>query len=121
MVGQGVNLESALRLGDELGGHLVAGHVDGVAELLSVAPDAGSLRFVWQAPAAVARYIARKGSVTLDGVSLTVNAVRATEFEVNIIPHTQSVTTLGALRPGDRANIEVDLMARYAERLLPQP
>jgi len=119
VVGQRVNLESALRVGDALGGHIVSGHVDGVAELQAITPDAGSLRMQWRAPAALARYIARKGSVTLDGVSLTVNTVRDAQFEVNIIPHTQAVTTLGSMRPGAPANIEVDLMARYAERLLP--
>jgi riboflavin synthase len=118
-VGQRVNLEPALRLGDALGGHLVSGHVDGVARLLAQHADVGSLRQRWRADEALARYIARKGTVTLDGVSLTVNAVDGNEFEVNLIPHTQSVTTLGALQPGARANLEIDLMARYAERLLP--
>ena len=118
-VGQRVNLEPALRLGDALGGHLVSGHVDGLARLLAQHADVGSLRQRWRADGALARYIARKGSVTLDGVSLTVNAVDGNEFEVNLIPHTQSVTTLGALQPGARANLEIDLMARYAERLLP--
>lgn len=118
-VAQRVNLEPALRLGDALGGHLVSGHVDGVAGLLAQHADVGSLRQRWRADEALARYIARKGSVTLDGVSLTVNAVDGNEFEVNLIPHTQSVTTLGALQPGARANLEIDLMARYAERLLP--
>lgn len=117
--GRRVNLEPALRVGDALGGHIVSGHVDGIAELQSLQPDAGSLRMRWRAPASLARYIARKGSVTLDGVSLTVNAVDDSHFDVNIIPHTQSATTLGALAPGAQANIEVDLMARYAERLLP--
>jgi riboflavin synthase len=117
--GQRVNLELALRVGDALGGHIVAGHVDGVAELLELRPDAGSLRMRWRAPAELARYIARKGSVTLDGVSLTVNAVDGDCFEVNIIPHTRALTTLGTLTGGGRANLEVDLMARYAERLLP--
>lgn len=118
-VGQRVNLEPALRMGDALGGHLVSGHVDGVAELIACVQDAGSLRMQWRVPAPLARYIARKGSVTLDGVSLTVNAVEGAQFDVNLIPHTQAVTTLGALAPGARANIEVDLMARYAERLMP--
>ena len=119
-VGTRVNLEPALRVGDALGGHLVSGHVDGLAELLAVEPDAGSLRMQWRVPAPLARYVARKGSVTLDGVSLTVNAVDGQRFDVNIIPHTQVVTTLGALQPGAYVNIEVDLMARYAERLLPE-
>ncbi len=118
-VGQRVNLEPALRVGEALGGHIVSGHVDGLAELLLQQPDAGSVRMQWRVPAPLARYIARKGSVTLDGVSLTVNAVLDTRFDVNIIPHTQAVTTLGTLQPGASANIEVDLMARYAERLLP--
>lgn len=117
--GRRVNLEPALRVGDALGGHIVSGHVDGLAELLALQPDAGSVRMQWRVPAPLARYIARKGSVTLDGVSLTVNAVQGAQFDVNIIPHTQAVTTLGALQPGASANIEVDLMARYAERLLP--
>lgn len=118
-IGQRVNLEAALRLGDALGGHLVSGHVDGVAILEAQHADAGSLRQRWRAPHALSRYIARKGSVTLDGVSLTVNAVDGDCFEVNLIPHTQSVTTLGALQAGARVNLEIDLMARYAERLLP--
>jgi riboflavin synthase len=117
-VGDRVNLEAALRMGDALGGHLLSGHVDGVAELLASAPDAGSMRLRWRAPADLARFIARKGSVCLDGVSLTVNAVQNDQFDVNIIPHTQAVSTLGTLTPGARANIEIDLMARYAERLL---
>lgn len=117
--GQRVNLEPALRVGDALGGHIVSGHVDGIAELQDLHPEGGSLRMHWRVPAELARYIARKGSVTLDGVSLTVNGVADARFDVNIITHTQSVTTLGALAPGARANIEVDLMARYAERLLP--
>jgi riboflavin synthase len=119
--GSQVNIEAALRVGDALGGHWVSGHVDGLAQLLQIVPDAGSVRMRWRVPATLARYIARKGSVTLDGVSLTVNTVEGTDFEVNLIPHTQQATTLGALRVGDRANLEVDLMARYAERLLPAP
>jgi riboflavin synthase len=113
-VGQRVNLEAALRVGDALGGHIVSGHVDGLTELLALQPDAQ-----WLVPEPLARYIARKGAVTLDGVSLTVNAVLGVRFDVNIIPHTRAVTTLGALLPGAVANLEVDLMARYAERLLP--
>jgi riboflavin synthase len=117
--GQRVNLESALRVGDALGGHIVSGHVDGVAELQALHPDAGSLRMQWRAPAQLARDSARQGAGTRDGVSLTVNEVQDTLFGVNIIPHTQALTTLGTLQAGARANIEVDLMARYAERLLP--
>lgn len=116
--GQQVNLEAALRAGEPLGGHLVSGHVDGVALLLARSGDARSQRLRWRAPAGLARYIARKGSVTLDGVSLTVNAVEGAEFTINLVPHTLAVTTLGMLAAGDQANIEIDTMARYAERLL---
>jgi riboflavin synthase len=117
-VGRRVNLEPALRAGDALGGHLVSGHVDGVAELRARLEQGRSQRFRIQVPALLARYVARKGSVALDGVSLTVNDVGQQEFEVNLIPHTLEVTTLGELAVGDGVNIEVDLMARYAERLL---
>jgi riboflavin synthase len=113
-----VNLEAALRAGDPLGGHLVSGHVDGVATVQSAEADARSLRLRFRVPPGLARYIARKGSVTIDGVSLTVNEVAGEECGVNLIPHTQQVTTLGSLKPGDRVNIEIDQMARYAERLL---
>ena len=116
--GSQVNLEPALRAGDALGGHLVSGHVDAVAEVLSVGGDARSTRVMLGVPARLARFIARKGSVTLDGVSLTVNEVQGATFGVNLIPHTQSVTTLGRLRPGVRVNFEVDQIARYLERLL---
>ena len=109
-----VNLEKALRAGDPLGGHLVSGHVDGVGELLR---REGSV-FVFRAPSGLARYLARKGSICIDGVSLTVNRVKGGEFEVNLIPHTLEVTTLGRLQPGGRVNLEVDLIARYLERLL---
>jgi riboflavin synthase len=113
-----VNLEKALRMSDRLDGHFVAGHVDGVGRIVQV-KQAGSSRMLrMRAPAALARYIARKGSIAVDGVSLTVNAAKGAEFEVNLIPHTLAVTTLGRLRPGDRVNLEVDLIARYAERLL---
>jgi riboflavin synthase len=115
--GARVNLEPALRAGDNLGGHWVSGHVDGIAEVLSTAEDARSLRVELSAPKELARYIARKGSVTLDGVSLTVNAVEGTRFAVNLIPHTLQVTTLGALSRGSRLNLEIDLLARYVERL----
>ena len=115
--GARVNLEPALRAGDSLGGHWVSGHVDGVAEVLTTAEDARSLRVRLSAPPPLARYVARKGSVTLDGVSLTVNEVDGLEFAINLIPHTLSVTTLGALAPGARLNLEIDVLARYVERL----
>jgi riboflavin synthase len=110
----GVNLEKALRLADRLGGHLVTGHVDGVGLLVQVK---GSV-YTFRAPKAVARYVAPKGSICIDGVSLTVNRVRGAEFEVNLIPHTLKVTTLARLKPGTEVNLEADLIARYAERLL---
>ena len=116
--GSAVNLEPALRAGDRLGGHLVSGHVDGVAQVSATGHDGDSLRVKITVPAELARYIARKGSVTVDGVSLTVNEVEGATFGVNLIPHTQVVTTLGRLAPGTRVNLEVDQMARYAERLL---
>jgi riboflavin synthase len=115
--GARVNLEPALRAGDSLGGHWVSGHVDGIAEVLTTANDARSLRVEFSAPQALARYIARKGSVTLDGVSLTVNEVDGVQFAVNLIPHTLEVTTLGALAAGARVNLEIDTLARYVERL----
>jgi riboflavin synthase len=116
-VGREVNLELALSLEARLGGHLVTGHVDGRARLLSRQADASAERFEFEVPGALARYVARKGSVCLDGVSLTVNAVAGPRFSVCLIPHTLQVTTLGALRPGDEVNLEVDLIARYLERL----
>ncbi len=119
--GSAVNLEPALRAGDALGGHLVSGHVDGVARVLSLSADARSRRLVIGVPAPLARYIAPKGSVTVDGVSLTVNEVTEASFGVNIIPHTQCVTTLGSLAPGARVNLEVDQVARYLARLLAVP
>jgi riboflavin synthase len=115
--GDTVNLEKALRLADRLGGHLVSGHVDGVGRVVSITPEARSQRFMFSVPAPLARYIAVKGSVCVDGVSLTVNAVDGANFEVNLIPHTQEVTTFAQRRVGDAVNIEVDLIARYAERL----
>jgi riboflavin synthase len=115
--GDHVNLEAALRVGDALGGHWVSGHVDGIAEVLSTADEARSLRVELQAPRLLARYIAKKGSVTLDGVSLTVNDVADAKFSINLIPHTLAVTTLGGLRAGSRLNLEIDLLARYVERL----
>jgi riboflavin synthase len=119
VAGSPVNLEPALRAGDPLGGHLVSGHVDGVARVVAVGGDARSLRLRIAVPATLARYIARKGSVALDGVSLTVNEVEDAVFGVNIIPHTQAVTTLGRLTVGSRVNLEVDQFARYLERMLP--
>jgi riboflavin synthase len=115
--GSRVNLEPALRAGDSLGGHWVSGHVDGVAEVVDTRRDARSLQISIDAPRSLARYIARKGSVTLDGVSLTVNDVDGTLFSVNLIPHTLEVTTLGTLAKGSRLNLEIDLLARYVERL----
>jgi len=115
--GKRINLEKSLRLGAELGGHLVQGHVDGRATVTARRPDGDSLRFEFEAPAELARFIARKGSVALDGVSLTVNAVDGTGFGVNIIPHTARETTFGALAAGDQVNLEVDLLARYVARL----
>ncbi len=116
--GTKLNLERALRLGDELGGHMVCGHVDGLAELISRDDFLDSAALSFRVPDALARFIAPKGSVALDGVSLTVNTVDGGIFSVLIIPHTLSVTTLGALQPGARVNIEIDQMARYAARLL---
>jgi riboflavin synthase len=118
--GDRVNLEPALAVGDRLGGHLVTGHVDGLAELVALTPLGDNYRLRFRVPAGLARYIAEKGSATLDGVSLTVNAVEGREFEVNLIPHTWQVTTLGQLALGDTVNLEVDLLARYMERLLSQ-
>jgi riboflavin synthase len=116
--GDPVNLEPSLKAGDPLGGHLVSGHVDGVGEIAAIGGDARSTRIEITVPAALARYIARKGSVTIEGVSLTVNEVHGARFGINLIPHTQAVTTLGALRVGARVNVEVDPLARYVERLL---
>jgi len=113
-----VNLEKSLALGDKLGGHLVTGHVDGVGEVLAFEPAGESRLLRVRAPHALARYIARKGSIAVDGVSLTVNRVAGDEFEVNLIPHTLEVTTLGRLAPGVRVNLEIDLIARYVERML---
>jgi riboflavin synthase len=118
IVGTRVNLEPALRAGDPLGGHLVSGHVDGLGLVTERRAEARSTRLAIEAPAALMRYIARKGSVALDGVSLTVNEVEAATFGVNLIPHTLSVTTLERLSPGNRVNIEVDQLARYVERIL---
>jgi riboflavin synthase len=115
--GHRVNLEKALRAGDALGGHYVTGHVDGIATVIATATDARSLRMDFEVPGPLARYIARKGSVCIDGVSLTVNEVAQNRFGVNLIPHTLEVTTLGACRPGTQVNVEVDIIARYLERM----
>jgi len=117
-VGSPVNLEPSLKAGDALGGHLVSGHIDGVAEVISISGDARSQRLKFGVPGDLARYIARKGSVAVDGVSLTINEVDGATFGINIIPHTQTVTTLGKLTVGARVNLEVDQVARYVERLL---
>ncbi len=125
--GSPVNLERALRLGDELGGHLVSGHVDGIAETLAASPENGSTRFRFRLPASLARFVAEKGSIAIDGVSLTVNEVgtpgsaEENDFGVNIIPHTAAVTRFGALAPGMAVNIEIDLLARYVARLQARP
>jgi riboflavin synthase len=116
-IGDRVNLERPLRMGDELGGHVVSGHVDGVGIAVSATPENGSTRWRFKVPPALARFIASKGSVAVDGVSLTVNEVMGAEFGVNIIPHTASVTRFADLRPGDPVNIEVDMLARYIARL----
>jgi riboflavin synthase len=113
-----VNLEKALRLADRLGGHLVSGHVDGVGEVLRFAPIGESHELVIRAPEGLAKYIARKGSITVDGVSLTTNRVTGTDFSINLIPHTIEATTLKRLAPGARVNLEIDLIARYVERML---
>ncbi|UWQ19136.1 riboflavin synthase [Jannaschia sp. M317] len=117
VAGGRVNLERALKVGDELGGHIVSGHVDGVAEILSITPEGDSVRYVFRAPAALARFVAPKGSVALQGTSLTVNEVAGAEFGVNLIPHTQEVTTWGGARVGQRVNLEIDTLARYVARL----
>ncbi len=116
--GREVNLEKSLRLADRLGGHLVSGHVDGVGRVVLYDDLQASARLVIEAPAELARYIALKGSITVDGVSLTVNAVRGSTFEINLIPHTRAATTLRNLAPGARVNLEVDTIARYVERML---
>ncbi len=116
-VGTRVNLERALRVGDELGGHIVSGHVDGLAQVIATAAEGDSLRVSFRAPDALAGFIAAKGSVALNGTSLTVNGVRGAEFDVNLIPHTRAVTTWSTVAPGDPVNLEVDTMARYVARL----
>ena len=114
--GTEINLERAAKLGDEMGGHIVSGHVDGVGEVLDIVPEGGSHRIHIRAPKPLHRYIAPKGSITVEGVSLTVNAVEDDVFGVNIIPHTLKVTTLGRLKSGARVNLEIDMLARYAAR-----
>jgi riboflavin synthase len=115
--GQTINLERALKVGDELGGHIVSGHVDGLAEIVDMRPEGDSVRYTFEAPRNLARFIAPKGSVALNGTSLTVNEVDDTRFGVNIIPHTQEVTTWGASKVGDKVNLEIDTLARYVARL----
>jgi riboflavin synthase len=114
--GHRVNLERAARLGDEMGGHVVSGHVDGLGKVVSITPDGGSHRIEIEAPAPLHRFIASKGSITVDGVSLTVNAVEGRVFVLNLIPHTWDVTTLGQLKIGDDVNLEIDMLARYLAR-----
>jgi riboflavin synthase len=116
--GSKVNLERALAVGDELGGHIVSGHVDGVATVVAITPENQSLRFTFESPVELAKFVAPKGSVALDGVSLTVNEVDGRRFGINVIPHTQAVTTFGTYRVGSRVNMEIDMLARYVARLL---
>ena len=116
-VGSRVNLERPLRMGDELGGHMVSGHVDGLGSLMATTAENGSTRLAFRAPDGIARFLAPKGSVAVDGVSLTVNEVQGNGFGVNIIPHTAATTTLGGLAPGDAVNLEIDMLARYVARL----
>ncbi|MYM56431.1 riboflavin synthase [Thalassovita mangrovi] len=115
--GRKLNLERALKVGDELGGHIVSGHVDGVAEIVAMSEEGDSTRITLRAPEALARYIAPKGSVALNGTSLTVNEVEGCDFGINVIPHTQDMTTWGAAKVGDRVNLEIDTLARYVARL----
>lgn len=116
-VGSAINLEKSLRLSDRLGGHLVSGHVDGSGEVTTIKPVDGNREITVRFPAELGRYIARKGSIAINGVSLTVNVVTADTFSVNLIPHTLAVTNLKDLKPGDRVNLEIDLVARYVERM----
>jgi riboflavin synthase len=120
-IGAAVNLEPALRAGDALGGHLLSGHVDGIGEVVAQEPDARSQRLTIRAPRALARFVAPKGSIAVDGVSLTINSVAESSFGVNIIPHTLKATTLGTVKIGTRVNLEVDQVARYLARLLAVP
>jgi riboflavin synthase len=117
-VGDAVNLERPLRVGDEFGGHIVTGHIDGIADVVWKVPEGESVRMTFQAPVALARFIAEKGSIALDGVSLTVNEVEGARFGVNIIPHTAKVTSFGRLKPGSKVNLEIDPLARYVARLV---
>ena len=117
-VGSPINLEKAMQATDRFGGHIVSGHVDGVGEVLSLEGDARSWRFRLKAPAEIAKYIAHKGSITVDGTSLTINLVEGSEFELNIVPHTMSHTVMGTYEVGTKVNLEVDLVSRYLERLL---
>ncbi len=116
-IGTTINLERSLRLGDELGGHLVSGHVDGIARIESVVPENGSHRWTFRLPPPLAPYVAEKGSIAVDGISLTVNAAGRDSFAVNLIPHTTGVTALGAKRAGDAVNLEIDTLARYVARM----
>jgi len=115
--GTAVNLERALKAGDEMGGHIVSGHVDGVGALVSMAREGDSTRMTFEAPESLRQFIAYKGSITIDGISLTVNDVGSTTFDINVIPHTQVVTTLGERQVGDSVNLEIDMLARYVARL----
>jgi riboflavin synthase len=117
-VGTRLNLEQALRMGDELGGHIVSGHVDGVGRIVARGPENDSVRYTIEVPAEIERFIARKGSITIDGVSLTVNEVEGNRFGVNIIPHTQAATSFGESMIGDPVNLEIDMLARYVARLV---
>ena len=117
-VGTPLNLEHSLKLGDELGGHLVTGHVDGIIRAMKISPEGDSLRMRFDLPDWLERYVSSKCSVAIDGVSLTVNEVKDSYFEINVIPHTQNITTLGHLQPGENVNVEVDMFARYVERSL---
>jgi riboflavin synthase len=116
--GTPINLERALKVGDELGGHIVSGHVDGIATIVDVRPDGDAVRYTFEVPAELERYVASKGSVALDGVSLTVNEVEDRRFGVCIIPHTQTVTNFGTFKVGDKVNMEIDMLARYVARLV---
>jgi riboflavin synthase len=112
-----VNLERSLRVGEEMGGHIVTGHVDATAKVVERHSEGDSIRFVFELPKALERYVASKGAVALDGISLTVNEVEGNRFGVNIIPHTQQATSFGDLQPGDQVNLEIDVLARYVARL----
>lgn len=116
--GDPVNLERPMRVGDEFGGHIVSGHIDGVVEVKLVVPEGESTRITFEVPVALSKFVASKGSVALDGVSLTVNEAEGAHFGVNIIPHTSKVTTFGRLKPGSKVNFEIDLLARYVARLI---